>query len=87
MKQMRSIPEGKNKMHISNLSILAYSRGMTFWFYTHNGPTQDISCVRNECVDSTDTSMIRPGDVILISGTDGVAMRYVNTNQQLLKML
>jgi hypothetical protein len=56
------------------MSVLGYAAGFTHWAYAHRGPLFEVLDTPGFFEPARD--MIKFGDVLFISGTDGTAARY-----------
>jgi len=60
---------------IRNLSVLAYAQGFTLWHYKAGSASLDQAAASGFFDNAAD--MIAPGDMIMISATDGGRMLFV----------
>lgn len=60
---------------IRNLSVLAYANGFTLWHYKAAGAGVQAACAPGFFTDAAD--MLANGDVVMVSGIDGAAIRVV----------
>ena len=54
---------------IRNMSVLAYANGFTLWHYKSSGDRLQSVVARDFFADAAD--MLTPGDLMMISATDG----------------
>jgi hypothetical protein len=64
---------------VRNLSVLSYANGFTQWHYKADKDTIDqiVEHYLNYFMNGSD--MLTSGDIIMINGSDGAAIRYVMT--------
>jgi hypothetical protein len=60
---------------IRNLSVLAYAQGFTLWHYKAGTAKLEQAATRGFFDNAAD--MIAPGDMIMISASDGGRMLFV----------
>ncbi len=82
-------PTASGAFHIRNLSVLAYANGFTLWHYKAAVEGVQAACAPGFFADAAD--MLATGDVVMVSGFEGAAIRSVrregNGRLELLRMI
>lgn len=60
---------------IRNLSVLAYANGFTLWHYKASADRLDTVGTEDFFADAAD--MLAPGDIVMVSATDGARVMAV----------
>lgn len=66
-----------------DLSVLAYANGFTLWHYKANDPSGRIA--EPGYLDAA-ADMLAPGDLLMISATDGAQIRMVAMERQAVRL-
>ncbi len=62
---------------VRNLSVLAYAQGFTLWHYKAPARCVDEVCADDYFEDVGD--MLAPGDMLMVSATDGGRMLFASS--------
>ena len=60
---------------LRNLSVLAYANGFTLWHY--KAGNESLSGVASDSYFADAGDMMAPGDIVMVSGTEGCRMLCV----------
>jgi hypothetical protein len=59
---------------ISNLGLLTHAKGFSFWLYRADEPLETL---RTSGFFDPAAGMVRPGDLVVLSGADGTAIVHM----------